>query len=112
MYVFILKFILKPLQSRRLKWWHREGQQQAASAWLPAQGTPEQSSVISMKSKGRIPLPNRMNFWKNAKGGEGSFSIQKFMLQILGTLKGLFEHEIDKKKSNFRVQGVFFQQLY
>ena len=40
-----------PLQSRRLKWWHREGQQQAASAWLPAQGTPEPSRMISMKSE-------------------------------------------------------------
>ena len=32
--------------------------------------------------KGRIPLPNRMNFWKSAKGGGGSFSIQKFILQM------------------------------
>ena len=47
-----------------------------------------------------------MNFWKSAKGGGGSFSIQKFILQILGT--GILKHEIDKKKSNFRVQGMFF----
>ena len=40
-------------------------------------------------AKGRIPLPNRVIFWKNAKGG-GSFSIQKFMLQILGTLNRAF----------------------
>ena len=39
--------------------------------------------------KGRIPLPNRMNFWKSAKGG-GSFSIQKFILQILRTLNRAF----------------------
>ena len=56
-----------------------------------------------------------MNFWKSAKGG-GAFSIQKFILQILGTLVYftstlVFEHEIDKKKNNFRVQGMFFQQL-
>ena len=69
-------------------------------------------------SKGRVPLPNRMNFWKSAKGGGGggAFSIQKFILQILGTLVYftftlVFEHEIDKKKNNFRVQGMFFQQL-
>ena len=31
-----------------------------------------------------------MNFWKSAKAGEGSFSIQKFMLQILGTLNMAF----------------------
>ena len=41
--------------------------------------------------KGRIPLPNRMNFWISAKGGGGrSFSIQKFLLQILGTLNRAF----------------------
>ena len=48
--------------------------------------------------------------------GGGAFSIQKFILQILGTLVYftftlVFEHEIDKKKNNFRVQGMFFQQL-
>ena len=51
-------------------------------------------------------------FLKSAKGVGGSFSIQKFILQILGTLNRAFEHEIDNKKSNFRVQDMFFQQLY
>ena len=41
-------------------------------------------------NKGRIPLPNRMNFLKSVKGGGGSFSIQKFMLQILGPLNRAF----------------------
>ena len=45
--------------------------------------------------KGRVAAPNRMDFWKSAKGegdgkGGGSFSIQKFILQILGTLKRAF----------------------
>ena len=45
------------------------------------------------------------------------FSIQKFILQILGTLVYftitlVSEHEIDKKKNHFRVQGMFFQQFY
>ena len=40
----------------------------------------------------------------------------KIYLQILGTLVYftftlVFEHEIDKKKNHFRVQGMFFQQL-
>ena len=39
--------------------------------------------------KGRVPLPNRMNFWKSSRGA-GSFSIQKFMLQILETLNRTF----------------------
>ena len=33
------------------------------------------------------------------------------MLQILGTLNRAFEHEIDKKKSNFRVQGMYFSRI-
>ena len=46
----------------------------------------------------------------------GAFSIQKFILQILGnlvyfTFTLVFEHEIDKKKNKSRVQGMFFQQL-
>ena len=42
-------------------------------------------------SKGRVPLPNRMNFWKSSKGeGGGLFSIQKSMMQILGTLNRAF----------------------
>ena len=53
---------------------------------------------------------------KCQRGGGGAFSIQKFILQILGTLVYftftlVFEHEIDKKKNHFRVQGMFFQQL-
>ena len=75
------------------------------------------ASLSVYEYKGWILLPNRMNFWKSAKGGGGgAFSIQKFILQILGTLVYftftlVFEHEIDKKKNNFRVQGMFFQQL-
>ena len=60
---------------------------------------------------GRVALSYQLIFRKSSKGG-GSFSIQKFMLQILGTLNRAFEYEIDIKKSNFRVQGMFFQQLY
>ena len=46
------------------------------------------------------------------KGG-GTFSIQKFISQILGalvyfTFTLVFEHEIDKKKNHFRVQDMFF----
>ena len=41
--------------------------------------------------KGRVRLTHQMNFRKSAKGrggGAGSFSIQKFILQIWGTLNG------------------------
>ena len=54
----------------------------------------------------------RWIFGKVPKGGGGSFSIQKFMLQILGTLNRAFWAWNWYKKSKFRVQGMFFQQLY
>ena len=54
-------------------------------------------------SKRRVLLPNQMNFWKR---GGGSSPIQKFMVQK----QGFFEHNI-VQNSNFRVQGMFFQQL-
>ena len=41
-------------------------------------------------SKGQVALTKQMNFRQRSKGG-GSFSIQKFMLQILVLLTGLFE---------------------
>ena len=136
---------------------------------------PPSKSPISENAKGRIPLPNRMKFWKKSKRSltppssfwkimlhffyigygciyarrhrpdsiswyqlisiqllkktypepwnyssfyqfHSQFHIQKFILQILGplvyfTFTLVFEHEIDKKKNNFRVQGMFFQQL-
>ena len=37
--------------------------------------------------KGRMASPKRMNFWKSSKrGGEGSFPIQKFILQIFAII--------------------------
>ena len=63
------------------------------------------------------PATKSDEFLEKCQRGEGgAFSIQKFILQILGTLVYftftlVFEHEIDKKKNHFRVQGMFFQQL-
>ena len=51
------------------------------------------------------PDQNGWIFGKVPKGGEGSFPIQKFILQILDLQTGLFEHEIDTKGS---FQGMFF----
>ena len=52
------------------------------------------NEALDYLAKGRVRLPNRMNF----RGEGGSFSIQKFMLQILGTLNRAFEQEIDTKE--------------
>ena len=58
---------------------HRQGEEGGAGA--------------IQSGKGRVLLPNHMNF---RKGGGGSFSIQKLMLQILETLnRFFFYHEID-----------------
>ena len=47
--------------------------------------------------KGRVALPNQMNFRKNSKGGTvggggggGLLSIQKFVLQVFGNLNRAF----------------------
>ena len=42
------------------------------------------------KDKGRADAPNRMNIRKSDQGGGASFSIQKFLLHILGTLNRAF----------------------
>ena len=56
--------------------------------------------------KGRITPPNRMNFQKSSKEGGGSFSIQKFMLQILDLSIGLFSDVFRKKlQYNFPKMG-------
>ena len=65
---------------------------------------------------GKDPATKSDKFLEKCQRGGGGFSIQKFILQILGTLVYftftlVFEHEIDKKKNNFWVQGMFFQQL-
>ena len=48
---------------------------------------PQESQAGS--TKGKVRLPNLMNFRKSAKGG-GSFAIQKFILQIWGTSNRAF----------------------
>ena len=69
---------------------------------------------LSLRSLAKDPATKSDEFLEKYQGG--LFSIQKFILQILGTLVYftftlVFEHEIDKKKNNFRVQGMFLQQL-
>ena len=59
---------------------------------------------------GKGPGTKSDEFRKKAKGG-GAFLIQKFMLQIWGTLNRFFIIKLIQN-SNFRVQGMRFQQLY
>ena len=52
-------------------------------------------------------------FFGKVPRGWGSLSIQKFIVQILGTLSRFFwAWNWYIQKSNFRVKGIFFQQLY
>ena len=53
---------------------------------------PKTQHIQCFYSKGRVDIPNRMNFWKSAKGG-GLFSI-KYKIVISG------------------IRVCFFQQLY
>ena len=53
-------------------------------------------------SKGRVRLPNRMNFWKSAKegeeGGGAHFQSKNLNCRFWELETGLFEHEIDTKE--------------
>ena len=49
---------------------------------------------FSINSKGRIPLPNQMNFWKSAKGGGCHFQSKYLYCRFWE----LFEHEINTKE--------------
>ena len=64
-------------------------------------------------SKGRVRLPNQMNFRKSAKGGRGVVILNpKNYVADFGNFKQVFLSMKLIQKSNFRVQGMFFQQLY
>ena len=54
---------------------------------------------VALCYKGRVALSNQMNFRKSSKGGRGggSFSIQKFIIQVLDLYKGLFFGHFPKK---------------
>ena len=53
-----------------------------------------------------MALPNRMSFRKSSNGGRGSFSIRKFLLQILDLYKGLFSDVSQKElQYNFSKMG-------
>ena len=58
---------------------------------------------------GRVPKQKTENF---QRGGGESFLIQKFMLHIFFNFLGGFLCIKLIQKSYFRVQGMFFQQLY
>ena len=52
-----------------------------------------------------------MNFWKSAKGGVGIFNPRIYIPDFWNFKQGFLSRKLIQK-SNFRVQGVFFQQLY
>ena len=57
---------------------------------------------------GRVLLPTRMNFRISAKRGEGHFQFKILSCRFWELKTGLFDHEFDTIYSNFRVQGMFF----
>ena len=59
-------------------------------------------------SEGRVAVPNQMNSPRGSKGGEGA----KIYVADFGNVKEGFLSMKFIQKSNFRVQGMFFQQLY
>ena len=64
-------------------------------------------------TKGRVGLPKRMNFRKTSKGeGEGSFSIQKFMLHVLDLFIGFFPDAFRKWEGGVQRPFGIFQKIY
>ena len=48
--------------------------------------------------KGRVPLPNRMNFWGKFQRRWGHFQSKNLCCRFWELETRLFEHEIDTKK--------------
>ena len=57
-----------------------------------------------IETRGEMAAPNRMNFRRSSNGGEGSFSIQKFMVQIYWELKTQLFEQKEKNQGS----GYFF----
>ena len=57
---------------------------------------------------GRVPLPNRMNFWK--KGG-GIFNPEIYVAGFGNFTQGFLSMKLIKKESKFKVQGMFLHPL-
>ena len=67
--------------------------------------------VMIETAMGRVTLPNRMIFRKTSKG-EGVIFNPKIYNADFGNFKQGFLSMKLIQKSNFRAQGMFFQQLY
>ena len=63
-------------------------------------------SVIVIETKGRVRLPNQMNFWKSAKGGGVIFN-PKNCIADFGNFLGFLIMKLIQN-SNIRVQGMLF----
>ena len=70
------------------------------------------AAMYSSVSKGGVALPNLTNFQKSAKGGRGFIFNPKNYVADFGNFKQGFLSMKLIPKSNFRVQGMFFQQLF
>ena len=70
-------------------------------------------SKFKNDAKGRVPLPNRMNFWNSSKRRGGVIFNPKIYVAVFGNFtQGFLSMKLLKKKSKFKVQGMFLQQLY
>ena len=68
--------------------------------------------IYPRDSKGRMVLPNWMNFRKRGEGGGGFIFNPKIYVADFGNFKHGFLSMKLIQMSNIRAQGMFFQQLY
>ena len=70
------------------------------------------AAMYSSVSKGGVALPNLTNFQKSAKGGRGFIFNPKNYVADFGSFEqGFLSIELIQT-SNFRVQNLFFLQLF
>ena len=62
-------------------------------------------------SKGKTAVPNQINFRKSSKGGGVIFNPKIYVADFWNFKQGILIMKLIQN-SNFRVQGMFFQQLY
>ena len=68
-------------------------------------------TAFCISGKGRVALSKRRNFCKSSKGGGGHFQSKKYVVDFGNFKQGFLSMKLIQK-CNFRVQGMFCQQLY
>ena len=67
-------------------------------------------NIINSCCKGRVALPNQMNFWKGVRGRGVIFNPNIYVADFGKLKQGLMSKKLIKSR-NLRVQGMFFSTI-